>query len=192
MRPDSPAAAGGSSLTAEPDRFSDAAWDLLLASQEQARRWRHGEMDVEHLMQALFGERRYASWIEPLPLDADRLLDQLDDFCAVQPAASGRELYIGEALEALLDAAECCRADSGAPLIDIPQLLQALLEEPRLGRSLLAEQGLSQDLLQRQQRPEPEPPLPPPPAPAPVAPTPPPQAAPTASPVPPAPELRLE
>ena len=193
MRPDSPAAAaGGSSLTAEPDRFSDAAWDLLLASQEQARRWRHGEMDVEHLMQALFGERRYASWIEPLPLDADRLLDQLDDFCAVQPAASGRELYIGEALESLLDAAERCRADSGAPLIDIPQLLQALLEEPRLGRSLLAEQGLSQDLLQRQQRPEPEPPLPPPPAPAPVAPTPPPQAAPTASPVPPAPELRLE
>ena len=42
MRPDTNAAAGLSrgSLTAEPDRFSDAAWDLLLASQEQARRWR--------------------------------------------------------------------------------------------------------------------------------------------------------
>ena len=155
MRPDIPAAAARGSLTAEPDRFSDAAWDLLLASQEQARRWRHGEMDVEHLMQALFGERRYASWIEPLPLDADRLLDQLDDFCAVQPAASGRELYIGEALERLLDAAEQRSVASGARLIDIPQLLQALLEEPRLGRSLLAEQGLSEDLLLRQQRPEP-------------------------------------
>ncbi len=187
MRPDTPAAAGRGSLTAEPDRFSDAAWELLLASQEQARRWRHGEMDVEHLMQVLFAERRYASWIEPLPLDADRLLDQLDDFCAAQPAASGRELYIGEALEALLDAAERCRAASAAPLIDIPQVLQALLEEPRLGHSLLAEQGLSQDLLQRQQRPEPEP--------EPVAPPPPPQAAPAASPaapVPPPPELRLE
>ena len=69
MRPDTPAAAGRGSLTAEPDRFSDAAWELLLASQEQARRWRHGEMDVEHLMQVLFAERRYAGWIEPLPLD---------------------------------------------------------------------------------------------------------------------------
>ena len=193
MRPDTTAAAGRGSLTAEPDRFSDAAWELLLASQEQARRWRHGEMDVEHLMQVLFAERRYAGWIEPLPLDADRLLDQLDDFCAAQPAASSRELYIGEALEVLLDAADRCRAASGASLIDIPQVLQALLEEPRLGHSLLAEQGLSQDLLQRQQRPEPEPP---PPAPTPVVPPPPLQAAPAASPAPPVPpppeELRLE
>ena len=179
MRPDTSAAAGRGSLTAEPDRFSDAAWDLLLASQEQARRWRHGEMDVEHLMQALFSERRYASWIDPLPLDADRLLDQLDDFCAVQPAASGRELYIGEALETLLDAAEQRRVARGARLIDIPELLQALLEEPRLGRSLLAEQGLSEDLLLRQQRPEPAPPA----AAAPAAP---------AAPEPSPPELTLE
>ena len=28
------------SLTEDPERFSDAAWDLLLASQDQARRWR--------------------------------------------------------------------------------------------------------------------------------------------------------
>ena len=160
MRPDT--------LTAEPDRFSDAAWDLLLASQEQARRWRHGEMDVEHLMQVLFGDRRYAGWIEPLPLDAERLLDQLDDFCAVQPAGTGRELYIGEALETLLDAAERFRVAAAARLIDVPHLLQALLEEPRIGHTLLAEQGLSQDLLLRQQRVEPEPA---PPAPAPVVPS---------------------
>ena len=31
---------GRGSLTAEPDRFSEAAWELLLASQDQARRWR--------------------------------------------------------------------------------------------------------------------------------------------------------
>ena len=31
-----PAAAG--SLTAEPDRFSEQAWDLLLASQQQQHR----------------------------------------------------------------------------------------------------------------------------------------------------------
>jgi len=106
MRPDT--------LTAEPDRFSDAAWDLLLASQEQARRWRHSEMDVEHLLQVLFSDARYASWIDPLPLDPEALLDQLDDFCADQPTGSGRELYIGEALEALLDGAERRRAVAGA------------------------------------------------------------------------------
>ena len=147
MRPDT--------LTAEPDRFSDAAWDLLLASQEQARRWRHSEMDVEHLLQVLFSDARYASWIDPLPLDPEALLDQLDDFCADQPTGSGRELYIGEALEALLDGAERRRAVAGAQLIDVPQILLALLEDPRLGRPLLVAQGLSEDLLLRQQRPEP-------------------------------------
>ena len=163
MRPDftNPA---GASLTTEPDRFSDAAWDLLLASQEQARRWRHAEMDVEHLLQVLFSDARYASWIDPLPLDPEALLDQLDDVCADQPTGSGRELYIGEALEELLDGAERCRQAAGARLIDIPQILLALLDEPRLGRCLLADQGLSEDLLRRQQRSE----RPAPPAPEPV------------------------
>ena len=199
MRPDT--------LTAEPDRFSDAAWDLLLASQEQARRWRHGDMDVEHLLQVLFSDARYASWIDPLPLDSEALLDQLDDVCAEQPTSSGRELYIGEALEELLDSAERCRQAAGARLIDIPQILLALLDEPRLGRRLLADQGLSEDLLRRQQRPEraappPEEPVrrspeprPAPPsdrdswidrAPAPSAPSR------AAEPSPPAPELTLE
>ena len=171
MRPDT--------LTAEPDRFSDAAWDLLLASQEQARRWRHGEMDVEHLLQVLFSDARYASWIDPLPLDPEALLDQLDDFCADQPTGSGRDLYIGEALEALLDGAERRRASTAAPLIDVPQILLALLDDPRLGRPLLVEQGLSEDLLLRQQRPEPvrrapepSPATPAPPAPAALEPEP--------------------
>ena len=175
MRPDSPNAPSDVSLTADPDRFTEAAWDLLLASQEQARRWRHGQMDVEHLLQVLFGDARYASWTDPLPLDAEALLDQLDDFCADQPTSSGRELFIGEALDDLLDAAERRRLTAGARLIDLPQILLALLDEPRLGRSLLAEQGLSEDLLLRQQRAEvpPEPPqrrsersVPPPTAPA--------------------------
>jgi hypothetical protein len=42
------------SLTHEPDRFSDAAWDLLLSAQDVARRWRHEQLDVEHLIQVLF------------------------------------------------------------------------------------------------------------------------------------------
>jgi len=40
---------------------------------EQARRWRHGDMDVEHLLQVLFSNPRYGSWIDSLPIDPDRL-----------------------------------------------------------------------------------------------------------------------
>ena len=137
------------SLTSEPDRFSDAAWDLLLASQDQARRWRHDQMDVEHLMQVLFGDRRFASWVEPLPIDSQRLLDRLDDFCAQQPSSSSAELFVGEALEDLLEAADRSRASWGSRLLDVPHLLLALLEEPRLGAGLLADEGLTEEILRR-------------------------------------------
>ena len=138
------------SLTSDPDRFSDDGWELLLAAQDTARRWRHGAMDVEHLLQTLLSERRFDRWLDPLPLDPDRLLDRLESFCADQPSANGPELYIGDALEDLLEAAERCRVAWGAPLLDVPQLLVALVGDPRIGASLLVPEGLSEDLLRRQ------------------------------------------
>ncbi len=141
------------SLTSTPERFSDAAWELLLASQDAARRWRHGQMDVEHLLQVLLSEPPYAAWIDPLPLDTGRLLDRLEDFCADQPSGSGRELFIGDALEDLLEDADRRRAAWGSRLLDVPHLLLALLDEPRIGAALLAEAGLSEEILLRQLRP---------------------------------------
>jgi len=141
------------SLTGDPDRFSDAGWDLLLASQDQARRWRHGTMDVEHLLLCLLLDRRFAVWIDPLPIDRDRLLDRLEAFCADQPEARDTTLYVGDALEDLLENADRCRAAWGSRLLDVPHLVIALLDDPRLGASLLAEAGLSEDLLRRQWRP---------------------------------------
>ena len=171
MRSD-PAAASAltPSLTTEPDRFSDDAWELLLAAQEQARRWRHGAMDVEHLLQAVWLDRRLAGWVEPLPVDADALLDRLEAFCADQPSAQGGRLYVGEALDDLLDGAERCRLRWGAALIDVPHLLVAALADPRIGAALLAAEGLSEDLLRRQFRPQPAAPVPPSPVPPSFAP----------------------
>ncbi len=187
------------SLTSDPDRFSDDGWELLLAAQDTARRWRHGAMDVEHLLQTLLSERRFDRWLDPLPLDPDRLLDRLESFCADQPSANGPELYIGDALEDLLEAAERCRVAWGAPLLDVPQLLVALVGDPRIGASLLVPEGLSEDLLRRQFCPDDwidRPPLSTPPAAHQAAPpaAPPPAAAagPVSGPAAPVPELRLE
>ena len=140
------------SLTAEPERFSEQAWELLLASQETARQWRHGSLDVEHLLVTLLRDRRFAGWIDPLPLDPDRLLDQLEGFCAAQPSSREDSLYIGESLEQLLEAGERWRLEHGEAEIAMPHLLLALLREPRIGATLLAEEGLSEDLLLRQWR----------------------------------------
>ncbi|MCP9930810.1 AAA family ATPase [Cyanobium sp. AMD-g] len=155
LRDDREPASTPASLTSDPDRFSDAAWDLLIASQEQARRWRHGAMDVEHLLLTLLLNRRFATWVDPLPLDEDRLLDRLETFCAEQPGGDGGILYIGDALEDLLEEADRRRAAWGSRLLDVPHVLLALLVDPRIGASLLVEEGLSEDLLLRQWRPLP-------------------------------------
>jgi ATP-dependent Clp protease ATP-binding subunit ClpA len=132
------AASPSRSLTSEPERFSEDAWDLLLASQDQARRWRHGAMDVEHLLQSLLLDPRFDRWTGALVTDRERLLDQLESFCAGQPTASGRELFIGDALEDLLEQADAVRARQGEGLLEVSHLVQALRQEPRIGAALLA------------------------------------------------------
>jgi len=154
MSAESPSlSAAPTSLTADPERFSDSAWDLLIASQDQARRWRHGSMDVEHLLLALLLDRRFTTWSESLPIDEDRLLDRLEAFCADQPPGRDETLYIGEALEELLEEADRHRAQWGERRLEVPHLLIALVNDRRLGARLLAQEGLSEDLLGRQWRP---------------------------------------
>ena len=136
------------SLTHEPDRFSEAAWDLLLASQDVARRWRHDQLDVEHLMQVLFSERTYSRWVDPLPIRSDDLLDRLEDVLAEQPPARGDALYIGDDLEELLEAAEQARARWGSRLIDVPQVLMAMGRDPRVGAGLFEALGCPADRLE--------------------------------------------
>ncbi|SBO43772.1 ATP-dependent Clp protease ATP-binding subunit [Cyanobium sp. NIES-981] len=179
MRTDAPPQPA--SLTSEPDRFSEEAWNLLLASQDTARRWRHGVMDVEHLLQTLLLDRRFGQWVDRLPLDPDRLLDRLEAFCAEQPSEPDGQLYIGDALEDLLEDADRRRAGWGSRLLDVPHLLLALVEEPRIGARLLGREGLTQEALMRQLRPA----APGRSAPAPVA-APPPAAVPPAAAPPPA------
>ena len=102
------------SLTQEPDRFSEEAWELLLSGQDVARRWRHGQLDVEHLIQVLFSDPAYRRWVSPLPVQPDALLDRLEGVLAQQPQERVDELFIGDDLEELLDAAVGTGGGAGA------------------------------------------------------------------------------
>ena len=145
------------SLTTDPERFSDEAWELLLASQDQARRWRHDAMDVEHLLLALLLEPRFARHLEALVFDREAALDRLEGFCADQPPASGRELFIGDALEDLLEQADAQRLRCGETLLEISHLLMALAAEPRIAAAVLAGSGVASRPRPRQDPPEPAP-----------------------------------
>ena len=137
------------SLTHEPDRFSDAAWDLLLSGQDVARRWRHEQLDVEHLIQVLFTDPSCRRLVERLPLPIDALLDRLEDVLADQPSGRGAELFIGDDLEQLLDSADAIRRRWNGDVIDLPEVLMAIGADPRIGADLFAGFGLSADALEQ-------------------------------------------
>ena len=137
------------SLTHEPDRFSDAAWDLLLSGQDVARRWRHEQLDVEHLIQVLFTDPSCRRLVERLPLPIDALLDRLEDVLADQPSGRSDELFIGDDLEQLLDSADAIRRRWNGDVIDLPEVLMAIGADPRIGADLFAGFGLSADALEQ-------------------------------------------
>ena len=98
------------SLTNKPERFSEDAWNLLLASEVAAKRWRHIDLDVEHLLQVLFGERAYRRFVEGLTLNNAELLDRLEGFLADQPISTNGDLFVGDDLEDLLETADHFRS----------------------------------------------------------------------------------
>ncbi|HGY5550891.1 MAG TPA: ATP-dependent Clp protease ATP-binding subunit [Prochlorococcus sp.] len=146
-----PASSQGS-LTSDPDLFSNDAWDLLLAGQDVARRWRHGQLDVEHLLQVLFSDRRYSGWVMDLPIDSATLLDQLEGFLVEQPMAKGDGLFIGDDLEDLLEEADRSRVRWGSRLIDVAHLLIALGRDPRIGAELFEGLGMPSERLEAELR----------------------------------------
>ncbi len=140
------------SLTSFPDRFSDDAWNLLLAGQDLARQWRHGRLDVEHLLQVFFTDRSYQDLVSALPLDSENFLENLESFLADQPMSRNDELYIGEDLEDLLEEADRSRGLWGSQLIEVSHLLIAFGRDKRIGTALFSQLGLPSERLEAELR----------------------------------------
>ena len=136
------------SLTTDPDRFSDDSWNLLLSSQDAAKRWRHGHLDVEHLLQTLFTDRAYKKFVESLPINHSELIDRLENFLADQPMTRGEHLIIGEDLEELLENADNFRNRWGSQLIEISHVLMALGRDQRIAGPIFEDLDLPSERLE--------------------------------------------
>ena len=70
----------GRTLTENPELFSDLSWDLLLLSEETAKKWGHTELNIEHIIQTLFTAREFANFIENLSIDQNIVLNITENF----------------------------------------------------------------------------------------------------------------
>ena len=135
-------------LTSDPELFSDLAWDLLLLGEETAKKWKHSEFNIEHIIQTLFTAREYVNFVDNLSIDNNIVLDITENFLEETTPSNSKILTIGEDLEILLDNANHIKTQWGSNLIEIPHLLIGIAKDERLGNFVFEQGNLSLENLE--------------------------------------------
>ena len=135
-------------LTSNPELFSNLSWDLLLLAEDTAKKWKHSELNIEHLVQTLFTSREFFIFINNLSIDQNIVLDITENFLEENKISNSKILTIGEDLEILLDNANHIKNQWGSNLIEIPHLLIAIAKDERLGSYVFEEGNLSLEQLE--------------------------------------------
>jgi ATP-dependent Clp protease ATP-binding subunit ClpB len=134
----------------DPSKFTEKAWEAIVKSQDVARRFRHQQLEVEHLAIATLElEGTASTMLTKAGVESSRLKQQFEGFAQRQPkVASDGQLYLGQGLDILLDKAEASRNTFQDDFISIEHLLLALAEDDRIGRRLFRNLGVEQKQLE--------------------------------------------
>jgi len=131
----------------DPDKFTDKAWEGIVKSQDIVRAYQQQYLQVEHLILALLQQENglAARLINRTGVDSSRLQQQLEEFVRRQPKVNGKndQLYLGSALDEMLDVANNARARMQDSYISIEHILLGFLEDERVGRRIC--KGLNLD-----------------------------------------------
>ncbi|MBD1825537.1 ATP-dependent chaperone ClpB [Cyanobacteria bacterium FACHB-DQ100] len=123
----------------DPSKFTDKAWEAIVQAQDVVRRYRHQNLEVEHLIISLLEQENglAAKILSKAGIEANRFWQQVDEFTRRQPkVGSAEQLYLGRYLDTMLDRAEANRTSMQDDFISIEHLIQAFAIDPRLGVKL--------------------------------------------------------
>ncbi|MBE9068752.1 ATP-dependent chaperone ClpB [Leptolyngbya cf. ectocarpi LEGE 11479] len=129
-----------------PNQFTERAWAEIATTTDLAKQWQHQNIETEHLMLALLDEDGLASRIfQKAGASVSALRTTTETFLRKQPQIKGQSdnLYLGRALNTLLDRAEAFRKEFEDDYISIEHLLLGYPDDARFGKSLLREANIS-------------------------------------------------
>ncbi|MGB3296836.1 MAG: ATP-dependent chaperone ClpB [Phormidesmis sp.] len=125
----------------DPDKFTAKAWDAIVEAQDVARRFRQQYLEVEHVTLAALEQAGMADDIlSKAGLSPEQILQELEVFAKRQAkvrVAVDNNLYLGQSLDRMLDAADGARLNLQDELISIEHLMIGFVEDERIGRRLL-------------------------------------------------------
>ena len=123
----------------DSSKFTEKAWDAIVKAQDVARRFKHQQLEVEHVMISLLEQGELAvSVLEKAAIDPEKVVQQLELFANRQPKVrDSDQLYLGRGLDILLDKAEAARQNLEDKFISVEHLLIAFAEDDRVGRRIM-------------------------------------------------------
>jgi ATP-dependent Clp protease ATP-binding subunit ClpB len=119
----------------DSSKFTEQAWDGIVKSQEIAKQYLNKDLEVEHVILALLEEEGLAQTIlKKANVDHVRFKQQIESFTNRQPKLGGSQLYLGQALDRMLDRAETYRTNWNDKYISVEHILVAFAEDGRIGK----------------------------------------------------------
>ena len=127
------------------EKFTEKAWAAIISAQQLAQQHKQQQLETEHLLLSLLEQNGLAGRIlEKAGVLIGNLQTELETYLQKQPTlqAAPESIYLGKAINTLLDHAEQQKRAFGDSFISIEHLLLALAEDKRCGRQLLSQAGV--------------------------------------------------
>ncbi|MBE9222998.1 ATP-dependent chaperone ClpB [Cyanobacterium stanieri LEGE 03274] len=133
-----------------PQQFTEKAWSAIARTPDIAKENNHQQIETEHLFKALLEQKGLAvSIFNKTDASISRLQDKTEQFINSQPKVKniGESVYLGRALDRLLDQAENYRKEFKDDFISIEHIILAYAKDDRFGKNLLKEFNLNENKL---------------------------------------------
>ena len=127
------------------EKFTEKAWAAIISAQQLAQQHKQQQLETEHLLLSLLEQNGLAGRIlEKAGVLIGNLQTELETYLQKQPTlqAAPESIYLGKAINTLLDHAEQHKKAFDDNFISIEHLLLALAEDKRCGRQLLSQAGV--------------------------------------------------
>jgi ATP-dependent Clp protease ATP-binding subunit ClpB len=122
-----------------PQQFTEKAWQVITRTLDVAKSAQQQQMETEHLLKSLLEQEGLATNIfTKAGVNLAKLREAVDNYIQRQPKIAGANssVYLGKALDGLLDRAEAARQEYKDDFISIEHLVLSFSKDDRIGKQI--------------------------------------------------------
>ncbi len=122
-----------------PQQFTEKAWQVITRTLDVAKAAQQQQMESEHLLKSLLEQEGLATNIfTKAGVNLAKLRETVDNYIQRQPKIAGanNSVYLGKALDALLDRSEAYRQEYKDDFISIEHLVLGFSKDDRIGKQI--------------------------------------------------------